>query len=346
MNENATREENEADHSVSAQVLVPFCEIGDKLPVYFIPAGYGDVRMFGRVVDLIDDDRPAYGLQPPKLELFEGIRKKSIQWLISMYISEIKRVQPQGPYNLAGYSTGGLITIEIAQQLIRGGDAVDFLILLDPPLQNPWWINLPYLGLSKLFNLTPLTDKIRWILIRRWNSLFLRCVSDEGLCSHVAILREHAAVPYPGRIILFRPRRSWIRLVNWTRIGKSWLKFAQGGLEVHRIPGAHNEMLRGRQRTIVAAVLKGCLERIERAGPTPRFQHPTSCKVAYHKRTVYSASIEQDRIDEIFDWDAMERLHRKGLVADPAGIASSAGLVEAALREAAATQARLFDADG
>ena len=327
------------------QVLVRFCEDGDKTPLYFIPAGYGDIRMFRNVVARLDGDRPVYGLQPPRVEQIEGLRKKPVQWLISTYVAEIRKLQPTGPYLLAGYSSGGLLTASTAQQLIREGDAVDLLILLDPPLQNPWWINVPYLGANRLCNLTQLTDTIRWTLIRRWDSLLLRCLSDEGLCTHVAILREHEAQSYPGRIVFFRPCRSWIRLVGRTLIGRSWPKTARGGLEVHRVPGAHNEMLRGKQGRIFSAVLQGCLKRSERNAPPPRIQDSTSSTVTRHSKTLYSASIQPGRIDEEFDWDTMEQLHQKGLASDPLDMASSEALVDAQLHERAAAFQQLLEAD-
>ncbi len=346
VNGNPRPETNEADRSAGDQVLVPFREGGEKPPLYFIPAGFGDLRTFRRVVELLDDDRPVYGLQPPKVELNVGVRNKPVQWLVSKYIAQIRRVQPAGPYHLAGNSSGGLLAAEIARQLIRQGDDPGLLVLLDPPLRNPQWVNLPFLTLNKLCNLTRLTDTIRWMLIRRSNSMLMRAASDEGLCTHVSILGQHEAAPYPGRIVFFRPRRSWIRWVNRTRIGRSWRRIARDGLEVHRIPGAHNEVLRGRQREFVAAILRACLQRIEFPGPTPRLQYPTSRKVAQHARTVYSVSIQRDRIDEEFDWDTMERLHRKGLTSDPVGIARSEAFIEGGVRAMAAALHRPFDTDG
>lgn len=331
------------------QVLVRLCEDGDKPPLYFIPAGYGDIRLFRNVVARLDGDRPVYGLQPPRVGQIEGLRKKPVEWLISTYVAEIRKLQPTGPYLLAGYSSGGLLTASTAQQLIREGDAVDLLILLDPPLQNPWWINVSYLGANRLCNLTQLTDTIRWTLIRRWDSLLLRCLSDEGLCTHVAILREHEVESYPGRIVYFRPRRSWIRLVGRTLIGRSWRKIARGGLEVHRVPGAHNEMLRGKQGRIFSAVLRGCLRKLpdtERTRrPSPRIQDSTSSTVTRHSKTLYSASIKQGRIDEEFDWDTMEQLNQEGLAPDPLDMASSEALFDVELHERAAAFQRLLEAD-
>ena len=341
---NARRETNKSDGS--AGILVPFHVAGDKPPLFFIPAGYGDLRLFRNVVDRLDGDRTVYGLQPPRVERLEGIRKKPAAMAhIDVHVAEIRKVRPTGPYCLSGYSSGGLIAVHVAQQLIREGDAVDLLVLLDAPLQNPWWINLPFLGANRLCGLTRLTDTIRWQIIRRWDSLLLRCISDEGLCTHVSILRERKAEPYPGRIVFFRPRRSWIRLVGRTRIGMSWHKISRDGLEVHRIPGAHNEMLRGRQGRIFAGVLRSCLKRRQHAASGPRFQHPTSWEVKQGAKTLYSASVKPGRLDELFDWDAMERLHQRGLTCDPVETARSGTFVEATLRESAESISRLFAAN-
>ena len=46
------------------------------------------------------------------------------------------------------------------------------------------------------------------------------------------------------------------------------------------------------------------------------------------------------------DWAAMERLHVKGLISDPATKARSVMLTEAGLHEAEAPFLRLFDAEG
>ncbi|MCP4763154.1 MAG: hypothetical protein GY870_15370 [archaeon] len=51
-------------------------------------------------------------------------------------IKEIKTVQSKGPYFLGGYSIGGLIAFEMAQQLKRQGDEITFLILLEPISPN------------------------------------------------------------------------------------------------------------------------------------------------------------------------------------------------------------------
>jgi thioesterase domain-containing protein/acyl carrier protein len=60
------------------------------------------------------------------------IKADTIEELAARQLADIRRVQPEGPYRLAGFSLGGLIAFEIAQQLRASGDHVEMLFLLDP----------------------------------------------------------------------------------------------------------------------------------------------------------------------------------------------------------------------
>ena len=53
--------------------------------------------------------------------------------IATKFIFEIKRRQPSGPYNIGGWSAGGVISFETVRQLISGGDVVDTLIFIDTP---------------------------------------------------------------------------------------------------------------------------------------------------------------------------------------------------------------------
>lgn len=247
--------QRDAGTSVSARVRVTLRAQGSRPPLYFIPAGYADMRAFRRITDLLDNDQPVYGLQPPPAENVKGLRRKPLDWLISSYISGIKAVQPSGPYNLVGYSLGGLFTVETARQLIRNGDTVGLVMVLDPPLRVPLSITLFYLNFQRLCNLTNWLSAFRWWMIRRWKSRLFGWVSDEGLCTHVAVIRQHAVAAYPGRITYVLPHKTWIRWLNLTEFGRSWQKIARGGLEVHHIPGHHFEMLNNQQAGEIASLL-------------------------------------------------------------------------------------------
>jgi thioesterase domain-containing protein len=56
-----------------------------------------------------------------------------IATVIKLYLQEIRRRQPTGPYNVGGWSAGGILAYEAACQIQAAGEAVDRLILIDSP---------------------------------------------------------------------------------------------------------------------------------------------------------------------------------------------------------------------
>ena len=94
------------------------------------------------------------------------------------YATEIRRVQPHGPYFIAAHSFGGLVGFEIAQQLVREGERVSFLGLIDTGLRNP---PVETSRLSAAVRVSSRVhgffDKLRWIrhvVLKRWYNLNLR----------------------------------------------------------------------------------------------------------------------------------------------------------------------------
>jgi thioesterase domain-containing protein len=57
----------------------------------------------------------------------------SIEEVAREYVQEIRKRQPHGPYVLGGWSAGGYYSYEVACELIRQGERVRKLILLDSP---------------------------------------------------------------------------------------------------------------------------------------------------------------------------------------------------------------------
>jgi thioesterase domain-containing protein len=62
----------------------------------------------------------------------------SLSEIAETHVEQLRTIQPDGPYLLAGWSFGGVLAYEIAQQLTAAGAAVDFLGLLDAnPVIDP-----------------------------------------------------------------------------------------------------------------------------------------------------------------------------------------------------------------
>lgn len=57
----------------------------------------------------------------------------SVESLIDRFVNETKRRQPQGPYHLGGWSSGGVFSFIAAQRLLACGEEVKSLIIIDAP---------------------------------------------------------------------------------------------------------------------------------------------------------------------------------------------------------------------
>jgi thioesterase domain-containing protein len=86
-----------------------------------------------RLAQQLGRERPFYGLQAPSLsEVGEGEDNyTTIEGRAAAYLEALRAVQAAGPYFLAGWSFGGVVAFEMAQQLQRAGEKVALLALLD-----------------------------------------------------------------------------------------------------------------------------------------------------------------------------------------------------------------------
>ncbi|KAF2651750.1 acetyl-CoA synthetase-like protein [Lophiostoma macrostomum CBS 122681] len=102
---------------------------GSKTPLWLIHPGVGEVLVFfGLAQQLNRDDRPIYALRARGFEKGQE-RFSCIEETVTTYAASIRKVQPRGPYALAGYSYGTMLAFETAKRLnsIEGEDIVQFL---------------------------------------------------------------------------------------------------------------------------------------------------------------------------------------------------------------------------
>jgi acyl-coenzyme A synthetase/AMP-(fatty) acid ligase/thioesterase domain-containing protein len=116
------------------RVLVPLHPAGSRLPLFLVAGGGGLGAAFVPWGRRLGPDQPTWALQSPVLE-GRGLPDRSVRALARRYLSAVRRVQPNGPYQLGGHSFGGLVALEMAHQLDAAGERVQLLIILDsyPP---------------------------------------------------------------------------------------------------------------------------------------------------------------------------------------------------------------------
>ncbi len=112
------------------EVLLPIRPAGSKLPLFCIHDAGGFSWPYSKLIRHIPPEHPIYGLQARNLTQ-RARRPRSIDEMAEDYLSFIRRIQPHGPYNLLGWSFGGLVAHAIATQLQSMGEEVALLALLD-----------------------------------------------------------------------------------------------------------------------------------------------------------------------------------------------------------------------
>ena len=78
----------------------------------------------------LDSKLPFYALRALGSDGGSDIHE-TIEEMAACYVTALRKQQPEGPYNLAGYSGGGVIAFEMAQQLQQSGFEIGNLIYFD-----------------------------------------------------------------------------------------------------------------------------------------------------------------------------------------------------------------------
>jgi thioesterase domain-containing protein len=126
-----------------------------------------------KIAQRINPDRPIYGLSHVYYSDFLDEAPESIEYLAAQYLSEIRQVQPNGPYHFCGFSAGGMIAFEIARQLLAEGDKVGELLLVEPTVMNGP-ISLANKVGNAMLESDSLLSGLRQLLVRAPNKIMAR----------------------------------------------------------------------------------------------------------------------------------------------------------------------------
>ena len=122
----------------ASSLLIAIQSQGHKTPFFAVHPIGGNVLCYADLARNLGTKQPFYGLQSLGLNEVEKT-VASIEEMAMIYIEAIQTVQASGPYYLGGWSMGGVIAFEIAQQLLTQGQEVALLALIDsysPSLLN------------------------------------------------------------------------------------------------------------------------------------------------------------------------------------------------------------------
>lgn len=287
------------DNKFSA--IVPLQPLGDKTPIFCTHAIGTSVQFYRQLVEHLGKEHPFYGLQSRFLQQSEKKENITLEDMASFYIEEIQAIQPQGPYLLGGFSFGGIVAYEMAQQLLQAGEEVALLAIFDTSAPDAklrldyhkqllqHWHNFKDFGLDyaqkKAFNQIKFrTMQVANVLKQRLYAI--KKVENIDITSentkkddikayfearlrrienlHLKTLDEYVFKPYGGTLTLFR---SMVRPENTGDIWDEtlgWSKLVTGELKILDVPGSHRQIFDEPYVQTLAAKMSVCLEEISR----------------------------------------------------------------------------------
>ncbi|KAF2811543.1 ketoacyl-synt-domain-containing protein [Mytilinidion resinicola] len=103
---------------------------------FLFPDGTGSASVYAQL-PLIDKSICIIGFNSPYLKkgVVDGA---TVEEIVGVWVDELQAYQPEGPYVLSGYSSGGYYAYEAAKTLMNRGQSVETLILIDVPSRSTY----------------------------------------------------------------------------------------------------------------------------------------------------------------------------------------------------------------
>lgn len=224
----------------------------NKQPVFFVHGKSGNVLNFRDLAVRVGRDQPVYGLQAVGLNGVDAPHT-SIEDMAAHYLGEIRRVQPQGPYMLGGFSGGGTIAFEMAHQLRASGEEVSLLAFLDTWCPD-WFLKNSKKDQARWFLKGLLAEKHRFLI--HWLKVRMGKGDPEGFSPVMESAEDFQTVdvaeyfeqaercyrlrPLDAPVAMFRAMVRAERGYVPRDIG--WGPFITRGITVYDVPGGHESM--------------------------------------------------------------------------------------------------------
>jgi thioesterase domain-containing protein len=260
---------------------------GSLPPLFLVHAAAGSVLPYLDLARHLGSRQPVYAFESPGLA--GGELPSCLEDLAALYVRELRRARPEGPYILGGWSLGGVVAFEMAQQLRQSGQEVARLLLLDshvPAAVAPWDEAAPMVAFAwdlvghSFKNLPMPLERFRALTIEEQLQLTLDLARARGLVpasmgveelrvlfdvhrrNLSAFLGYHPR-PYAGRLTLFRASGDSPEELDGSA---AWRDLATPPIDIEDVPGDHYTILVGDNARVLAERLRDSLASYQGAG--------------------------------------------------------------------------------
>ena len=245
--------------------IVPMREDGSMPAFFCVHAMNGTIDGFQDLAEHLGPDQPFYAIRSPFLD-GEMMSLYTMRDLARYYVDEMRKVQPDGPYYIGGYSMGGRIAFAMAHYLKSLGQEVGLLVLLDsrsyigrrlPPRKERlgrYWQMMTQPDRQKRkeflrFQIERRKAKFTAFFTRKYYSRMLRRVRRKGkkvqpsfdltIYLNNRINLGYVSKPYDGRAVLLKVDKSFLH----SDVHDGWQQVFTGRYDVHSVEGRHLTIL-------------------------------------------------------------------------------------------------------
>jgi thioesterase domain-containing protein/acyl carrier protein len=264
--------------------LVAMQPRGSRPPFFCVHPAGGTVYCYADLSRLLGPDQPFYGFNAQGLD-GERPPQTRVEDMASMYIKALRDVQPTGPYLLGGWSFGGVIAYEMAQQLLAQNEQIALLALIDSVsringvdvMKEDRVTHLLRFALNLGLSLEQLTarqdqpldsgpeEQLRWILKQAQMAHLIPSTTDIATLRNLLKLYETNVLAmfnytpqiFRGSVTLFKARERLREEIQDPALG--WNELVTGGLQIYEVPGNHFTIMRRPHLEILAESLRNCL---------------------------------------------------------------------------------------
>ncbi len=118
--------------------LVQLKQGAEDAPLFLFSGGDGNPNSLTALASRVRNLRAMIGVDFCRRDN-HGRLPSTIEIMADRSCSAIRALQPRGPYNIVGYSFGGLVAIEVARLLQESGEEIALLGLIDALFDHRFW---------------------------------------------------------------------------------------------------------------------------------------------------------------------------------------------------------------
>jgi amino acid adenylation domain-containing protein len=290
----AQSDDVQPEHWSYQAAIVEFQKGEQNPPLICLPGVFGSFFYCYGLARHMNSRQPIYAIREP-VYYGKKVGFSSVEDLATYYVQTIQSFQPHGPYFLAGYSFGGLVVYEVAQQLWALGQEVRLLALLEPtrpaaPIARWYfqtlapdatelhtlWYYMGLLGAGRSAKLkTALKAFIAYRIFRQPEWMSDPLIAKTNLSEEQQYLYQYFStamraleryIPqfYPGSLNLFLSHH----ICQNPRFHQPWQRLTQQNFTVYPIAGHHLTIGNEPHAKMLANQLQHCFDRCQTRSQT------------------------------------------------------------------------------